>query len=98
MSFTRRRFAQAAAAAGPILVCEPMEPIGINCPACNAFNGAASGGVAGFGGTVPQAGLKPLRELVPLFAGGLSIVFGDARFYRELLPLLGRLARAERSR
>ncbi len=37
-----------------------LEPVGMTCPACNAFSGANQ--VGGFEGVAPQAGLAPLEE------------------------------------
>lgn len=58
-----------------------VEPIGMNCPACNAFNGAHRMG--GFGGTVPQPDLGSfevyLRERT-----GISL-FDDRIVFVQLL-------------
>lgn len=43
-----------------------VEPIGMNCPGCNAFAGGASKG--GFAGTTPQRGLPDFRSLVSQYA------------------------------
>jgi hypothetical protein len=53
-----------------------IEPIGMNCPACNAFAGAGSGR-PGFGGTRPQPDLQPLDRLLPAYAGGTTVDHPD---------------------
>lgn len=49
-----------------------VEPVGMSCPACNAFAGANEPGARGFGGTTPQRGLQSIRRLASLF-GGVSL-------------------------
>jgi hypothetical protein len=61
-----------------------IEPIGMTCPACQAFSGAHRRGA--LGGITPQPGLPSIAELLPRFAGGLSlsddrIVFVQILFY-----------------
>jgi hypothetical protein len=41
-----------------------VEPVGMDCPACNAFSGAHRSGVGGFQGTHPQRGLPSLHEML----------------------------------
>jgi hypothetical protein len=48
-----------------------VEPIGMNCPACNAFAGAARRG--GFKGVQPQRGVKAFETYLVDYAGGASI-------------------------
>lgn len=52
-----------------------IEPIGMNCPACNAWSGAHF--VGGYDGIQPQAGLLSIREYLPKYTGGIKI--DDAR-------------------
>ena len=40
-----------------------VEPIGMNCPACNAFNGG-NGVAGGYSGTTPQKGLNSIEDLL----------------------------------
>lgn len=61
-----------------------IEPVGMTCPACQAFSGAHRRG--SFGGITPQQGLPSIEELFPRYAGGLSlsddrIVFVQILFY-----------------
>ena len=44
-----------------------VEPVGMNCPACNAWNGANR--IGGYQGTSPQQGLASIEELLPRYAG-----------------------------
>ncbi len=44
-----------------------VEPVGMNCAACNAFNGGHI--VGGYKGTVPQQGVAPIEELLNRYAG-----------------------------
>jgi hypothetical protein len=48
-----------------------IEPIGMTCPACNAFSGAHKKGR--FQNVTPQANLKSIEEYFPRFAGGITI-------------------------
>jgi hypothetical protein len=41
-----------------------VEPIGMDCPACNAFSGANRPGVGGFQRTRPQKGLPSVHEML----------------------------------
>jgi hypothetical protein len=61
-----------------------IEPIGMTCPACQAFSGAHRRGA--LGGITPQPGLPSIAELLPRFSGGLSlsddrIIFVQILFY-----------------
>jgi len=48
-----------------------VEPVGMNCPACNAFAGAHK--VGGYKGTHPQLGLPSIEEILPRHAKGVTI-------------------------
>ena len=48
-----------------------IEPIGTNCPACNAFSGAAE--LGGFKGTQPQKGLPSIESIFPDYTNGVSL-------------------------
>jgi len=48
-----------------------VEPVGMTCPACQAFSGAHLFG--SFGGIVPQQGLPSVGELFPRYANELSL-------------------------
>jgi len=50
-----------------------VEPIGMDCPACNAFAGGNRPGSAGFQGVAPQAGLPSIEEILRDYAGGVSL-------------------------
>lgn len=50
-----------------------VEPIGMNCPACNAFAGANESGRSGIDGTKPQANLLSVAKMLPAYADGASI-------------------------
>lgn len=50
-----------------------LEPIGMDCPACNAFAGGNREGFAGFQGIRPQAGLPSVEEILRDYAGGVSL-------------------------
>ena len=43
-----------------------IEPVGMSCPACQAFSGAGRSG--GFGGVTPQGGLPAVDELTRQYA------------------------------
>jgi hypothetical protein len=45
-----------------------VEPVGMNCPACNAFSGGIQKG--GYKGTHPQNGLPSIEQLFPKYTGG----------------------------
>lgn len=53
-----------------------VEPIGMNCPACQAFAGANKPGVKPYGGFRPQPGLKSIDEMLSQYAG---VRVGDPR-------------------
>jgi hypothetical protein len=61
-----------------------LEPIGMNCPACNAFAGANLAGRGGLNGLRPQQGLPSIYEGLERWATGVDP--GDARLV--LLHLL----------
>jgi hypothetical protein len=50
-----------------------VEPIGMDCPACNAFAGGNRPGATGFQGVQPQGGLPSLEELLDSYAEGTSL-------------------------
>jgi hypothetical protein len=50
-----------------------VEPIGMDCPACNAFAGGNRPGASGFQGVQPQGGLPSIEELLDSYAGGISL-------------------------
>ena len=54
---------------GSVLV---IEPIGMTCPACQAFSGAKQ--VGAFEGVTPQADLDSIEELFPIYTGGLRLL------------------------
>jgi hypothetical protein len=56
--------------AGKIIL---VEPIGMDCPACNAFAGANRPGSSGFRGVKPQSGLPSIDEMLGEYAGGLTL-------------------------
>jgi len=56
--------------AGKIIL---VEPIGMDCPACNAFAGANRPGSSGFRGVKPQSGLPSIDEMLKQYAGGISL-------------------------
>ena len=56
--------------AGKIIL---VEPIGMDCPACNAFAGANRRGSSGFRGVKPQAGMPSIEEMLEKYAGGVSL-------------------------
>jgi hypothetical protein len=60
-----------------------VEPIGMDCPACNAFAGGSRSG--GFQGVRPQAGLPAVDEILRDYAGGVSLA--DDRFVSVRLLL-----------
>ncbi|MCA9801122.1 MAG: hypothetical protein KC777_04010 [Cyanobacteria bacterium HKST-UBA02] len=53
-----------------------IEPIGMSCPACQAFAGANRSGIRPYGGVRPQANLQSFEELLKRYTG-LSL--GDPR-------------------
>ncbi len=59
-----------------------IEPVGMNCPACQSFAGAHR--LGSYEGIQPQGGLPSIEELVPQYARGLSL--SDERIvYVQLL-------------
>jgi hypothetical protein len=50
-----------------------VEPIGMDCPACNAFAGGNQPGSQGFQGVRPQPGLPSVDEILRDYAGGASL-------------------------
>ncbi len=60
-----------------------VEPIGMNCAACNAFSGGQQ--VGGFNGMEPQAGLQSIESYLPQYAGGLDISHPDLKLVQLLL-------------
>lgn len=60
-----------------------IEPVGMNCPACNAFAGANRKGK--FSGISPQADLRSFEEYFPLYSGGISLHDSRIIFVQLLL-------------
>lgn len=58
--------------AGKVLL---VEPVGMNCPACNAYAGAQFNG--GFNGLTPQEGLASIEQYLPDYGGGVTLGQGD---------------------
>jgi hypothetical protein len=56
--------------AGKIIL---VEPIGMDCPACNAFAGANRPGGSGFQGAKSQRGLPSVPEMLKQYASGIDI-------------------------
>jgi hypothetical protein len=50
-----------------------VDPIGMDCPACNAFAGGNRPGASGFQGVQPQGGLPAVEELLDSYAEGISL-------------------------
>jgi hypothetical protein len=50
-----------------------VEPIGMDCPACNAFAGGNRPGASGFQGVQPQGGLPSVDEMLGSYAKGVSL-------------------------
>jgi len=50
-----------------------VEPIGMDCPACNAFAGGNRAGATGFDGIRPQASLPDVEEMLREYGGGISL-------------------------
>ena len=65
-----------------------LEPIGMDCPACNAFAGGSRSG--GFQGVRPQAGLPAVDEILLDYAGGVSLADDRLVFVQLLLYSPGR--------
>jgi hypothetical protein len=59
-----------------------IEPIGMSCPACQAFSGGNKYG--GFAGVRPQKGLDSIEDYFPRYAGGLSLGDKDLIFIQIL--------------
>lgn len=59
-----------------------IEPIGMNCPACQSFAGAHR--LGSYEGIQPQGGLPSIEELVPQYARGASLS-DDRIVYVQLL-------------
>ncbi|MBX9691149.1 MAG: hypothetical protein K2Z81_02125, partial [Cyanobacteria bacterium] len=66
-----------------------VEPIGMSCPACQAFAGASRPGAHAYGGVQPQSGLKSFEEYLQEYVGtSLSnpkIVFVQLILYNQSL-------------
>jgi len=62
-----------------------LEPIGMNCPACNAFAGANQPGRGGLNGLKPQGGLPSIFESLEQWAGGVSLDDGRLALVHLLL-------------
>lgn len=60
-----------------------IEPVGMTCPACQAFSGAHRRG--SLGGITPQQGLPSIEELFPRYTGGLSLSDNRIVFVQVLL-------------
>ena len=60
-----------------------VEPVGMNCPACNAFAGAHKKG--GYEGTHPQNGLPSIEQLFSRYTDGLSLEDDRIVFIQLLL-------------
>ncbi len=61
-----------------------IEPIGMNCPACQAFAGGLKKEIGPFSGVAPQANLASIEELLPRYAGGIRLD-DDRIVYIQLL-------------
>jgi hypothetical protein len=59
-----------------------IEPVGMNCPACQSFAGAHR--LGSYEGIQPQGGLPSIEELVPQYARGVSLS-DDRIVYVQLL-------------
>ena len=60
-----------------------VEPIGMNCPACNAFSGARERG--GYKGLRPQQGLQSIEDYLPKYAKGVDLRNPDLKLVQLLL-------------
>lgn len=60
-----------------------VEPIGMNCPACQAFSGAHDLGA--FEGNAIQNGLPSMKKLLPRYAAGIKLPHKDIVFIQLLL-------------
>lgn len=61
-----------------------VEPIGMNCPGCNAYAGGNKPGVGGYGGTRPQPGIKSFEEYLKQY-GRVDLNHPDIAFVQLLL-------------
>ena len=61
-----------------------VEPVGMNCPACQGFSGAGRKGP--YGSVTPQQGLGSIEAYLPSYGGGLSV--HDPRLVFALQMLL----------
>ncbi|BBM86474.1 hypothetical protein [Candidatus Uabimicrobium amorphum] len=66
---------------GKIIV---VEPIGMNCPACNAFAGANDKSIGKFSGISPQANLPSFKEALKTY-GGIDFSKEDIIYIHLLL-------------
>lgn len=60
-----------------------VEPIGMNCPACQAFSGAHDMGA--FENNAIQSGLPSIKKLIPRYASGTKLPHKDIVFIQLLL-------------
>lgn len=60
-----------------------VEPIGMNCPACNAFSGAQEKG--GYKSLKPQQGLQSIEKYLPVYAKGIDIKNPDLKLVQLIL-------------
>jgi hypothetical protein len=60
-----------------------IEPVGMNCPACQAFSGAERKGA--FQNNPVQKGLPPFKELFPSYTDGLQLPHPKIVFIQLLL-------------
>lgn len=60
-----------------------VEPIGMTCPACNAYSGGNTQG--GIKNVRPQQGVQAIGEYLERFAGGVSLGDPDFIFVQVLL-------------
>lgn len=60
-----------------------VEPVGMTCPACNAFSGAKKKG--GYKGISPQQNLPPIQSLLPQYAKGITLENEGLVFVQLLL-------------
>lgn len=72
-----------------------VEPIGMDCPACNAFAGGNRPGMGGFQGVQPQGGMPSIDEMLDQYAGGLTL--DDDASYSSTFSSTGRAAMARRN-
>lgn len=60
-----------------------VEPIGMNCPACQGWSGANTRG--SFENNAVQSGLTSFKRMLPVYAGGLTFPHGDIVLVQLLL-------------